>query len=248
MKDKEKSEAMERTSNRVSPLLVRLLCACILLTLVAAAEGTDADKKPKAVPEDKLIAPGAPSLGPAGAKAVIVEFSDFQCPYCSDMAVAIASWWRAFPEDIRVVWMDRPLVEKAQDGFPFHPFSMIAHEAAAEALEQGKFWEMQKWIFERQAGLFPFKRPENAKQIEEKREKVKGKLIDACDNLGIDSEKMKAALEDGRHREKIEQRLDMARALGVNGTPTVYLNGVEASYEPAELKKEVELVLGKELP
>ena len=165
----------------------------------------------------------APSKGPAKAKATIVEYSDFQCPHCSRMAVEIEALQKKFPDQVRVVWMDFPL--------PFHAYAMIAHEAAAEAQAQGKFWEMQQWIFSNQGKVFAVTRHTTREELEANKAKVRQTLIDGGCELGLDRHQLTKSLDDHAHGETVMDRVAMGDAIGVTGTPTVFVNGVEIGYD-----------------
>jgi len=199
------------------------------------------------LPGEKIIDPQAPVIGPAGAKAVIVEFADFQCPYCAVMARFVEQLQESAPQEIRVVWMDRPLDGMAEDGFAFHPYAMIAHEAAAEAQAQGKFWEMQQWIFLNQASLFPRERPRNIVDYELKLRALQQRLTDAGSELGLDKIKMRLALTNHLRRKEVSKRLTMAKDLEIYSTPTVFVNGVNLGYDPAAVKSAVEQAVGRSL-
>jgi len=218
---------------------VLVLVLFIILSLPAAAG------KHSVVPLSKLADPGAPTLGPSSAKAVIVEFSDFQCPYCSLMAKTIEELTAKYPDQLRVVFMDRPLVEKMDDGISFHAYSELAHEAGAEAQVQGKFWEMEKWIFQRQEALFTRTRPGSEADLAGQLAELQAQLVKAGEELGLDATQMQAALDDHRHQKTIAQRLQKAQDLEINGTPTVFVNGRRIETGPEDVKKAVEKAVKK---
>jgi protein-disulfide isomerase len=226
---------------------IKTMVITALCLAAAAATGAGIDWPGRVVPDAKLIDPGAPVEGPKSAAAVIVEFSDFQCPYCAGMYAFVSGLVKKAPEGIRVVWMDRPLAGKAMDGFPFHAYSMIAHEAGCEAAAEGKFGALQAWVFSNQRAIFPPGRPADEADYEAKQEEVRRKILGACAELGIDQDKMEAALADHRWQATVNKRLDMAKALKINGTPTIYVNGHEIGADPDEVKKAVEKALGREL-
>lgn len=195
---------------------------------------------------DKLIDPTAPALGPEKAKAVIVEFVDFQCPACAQGSAIVETVRQKAPEEIRVVWMDRPLSEIQRDGISFHPYAELAHEAAAEAQAQGKFWEMKKWIFDHQREMFARERPKNQDRLDDQLSEIAGQLVAGGEQVGLDPAQLKAALADHRHRAAVEKRLAMAKALGINGTPTIFVNGQEIETYDG-LTAAVEKALGRPL-
>src|SRR5581483_4276397 len=105
--------------------------------------------KPQPQPEDntvyKVPVGNSPVKGNNTAKVTIVQFSDFQCPFCSRVEPTITDLEKDYGKDVRVVWKNNPL--------PFHPNALPAAEAAMAAAEQGKFWEMHDKIFADQQHL-----------------------------------------------------------------------------------------------
>jgi protein-disulfide isomerase len=195
----------------------KLAFAVMAMFLLAAAK----------VEDGKLIDPTAAVNGPANAKVTLVVFSDFQCPACARMSDNLETFRKAHEKDVRVVFMDFPL--------SFHVFSMTAHEAAAEALVQGKFWELEQWIFKNQGTLFAQSRDEAKRDLS--LAAVRDALIKAAGDLGMDKTKLRAALDDHRHQAAVQKRKEMGQKLGVNGTPTVFVNGVEVDSDWSEIEK-----------
>src|SRR5262249_53017256 len=95
-------------------------------------------------PRTEVAATG-PARGPDGAKVTIVEFSDFQCPYCARGRKVVDEVLKSYPKDVRVVFRDFPL--------PMHDNAQKAAEAGQCAAEQGKFWELHDWMFDHQDKL-----------------------------------------------------------------------------------------------
>jgi len=219
-----------------------LIAAAVFLGPGLTAQAPESGIKPL----DKLIEPDAPSLGPEDAPVVIVEFTDFQCSYCSQISRRLETIREAHPDRIRIVFMDRPLVEPINDGFPFHPFAMIAHEAAAEALVQGKFWEMKRYIFNNQGVLFRLPRPLNQTEWSRQLMGIQVRLVAAAGGMGMDKEKMEQALTDHRHREKIMERVKKAQAMGIDSTPTIYVNGKDMGANLRLIRAEVKKLLEEE--
>ncbi len=143
----------------------------------------------------------SPMKGPANAPVTIVEFSDFQCPFCSRAEPTITQVMDAYKGKVRVVWKNQPL--------PFHPNAMPAAEAAMAAGEQGaeKFWKMHDKLFADQQGLGPAKYEEYAKEI------------------GLDFGKWKAALEAHKDKAQIDDDMKIGTSVGAQGTPTFFING-----------------------
>jgi protein-disulfide isomerase/uncharacterized coiled-coil protein SlyX len=176
-----------------------------------------------------------PSKGSKDAVVTILEFSDFQCPYCARMALYLDSLVKKNPDKIRLVFVDRILVGEYRDGFPFHPYAMTAHEAAAEAKSQGKFWEMYTYIFENQKKVFPGGRPQSEEDLEEKNAEVRETLIKAAGELGLDKKAMRKALENHTHREALEATNKLVRQMDINSTPTVWTSGFFHTKNPTEV-------------
>jgi protein-disulfide isomerase len=141
-----------------------------------------------------------PSMGPENARVTIVEFSDFQCPYCRRAGPVVKSLLERYPEDIRVVYRHLPL--------DFHDRARPAAEASACADEQGAFWPYHDLVFENPDAL------------------ADEDLTRYASELGIDSEALGACLAAGRGRDVVEADLAVARAFGISGTPAFIVNGI----------------------
>jgi protein-disulfide isomerase len=145
------------------------------------------------------VAATGPSRGPEGAKITIVEFSDFQCPYCSKAEDAVTQVAEKYAGKVRIVFRHYPL--------SFHENAPKAAQASMCANEQGKFWEMHKQLFANQSALSVEALKGHAKSIG-----LDGAKFDAC----LDSDKMKGVVDaDTKDGE----------AAGVNGTPAFFING-----------------------
>ncbi|MHB8416719.1 MAG: DsbA family protein [Myxococcales bacterium] len=137
--------------------------------------------------------------GAKDAKVTIVEFSDFQCPFCSRVEPTVKQIMDAYGKDVRFVWRNEPL--------PFHPNAMPAAEAAMAAGAQGKFWEMHDLLFQNQRDLSPANYEKWAKQ------------------LGLNMDKFKADLASHKYQAKIKADSDYASSVGANGTPNFFVDG-----------------------
>ena len=140
-----------------------------------------------------------PSKGPQNAPVTIVEFSDYQCPYCSRVEPTLRQVEERYGDRIRLVFRDFPL--------PIHPQAPKAAEAAACANEQGKFWEMHGKLFATQANL----------QVPD----LKQRAIE----LGLDAKRFDECLDSGRFESEWRQDLDQAQKYGITGTPAFFING-----------------------
>jgi protein-disulfide isomerase len=170
----------------------------------APAGGGEAEKGPE---QDKTIFkvdPGSsPSKGPKNAALQVVIFSDFQCPFCSRVEPTLKQMEKEYGGKVRMVWKNYPL--------PFHNNAEPAAEAAMAAGAQGKFWEMHDKLFANQQSL---DRPSLEKYATE---------------LGLNMAKFKADLDAQKFKSIIESESKEGTAVGVTGTPAVFINGRKIS-------------------
>jgi protein-disulfide isomerase len=142
----------------------------------------------------------SPTKGPDSAKVTIVEFSDYQCPFCGQAEGLMSQVTEAYPDDVRMVYKQFPLTS-------IHPNAMPASKAALAAGRQGKFWEMHKLIFENQRALSPQKYVEFAEQLQ------------------LDVPQFQKDMESPEVAAQIQREMQEARAADVTGTPTIFVNG-----------------------
>ncbi len=140
-----------------------------------------------------------PVVGPANASVEIIEFSDFQCPFCQRLIGTLEQLKSAYGTDIRLVFKDYPL--------PNHPDAFKAAEAGNCANEQGKFWELHDTMFARQSelGVDDLKRH--------------------AGELGMDQAAFDTCLDSGRFAQQVNADLQAGQQYGVSSTPTVFING-----------------------
>ena len=161
----------------------------------------------------------SPARGPQEAKATLVEFSDFQCPYSQRAQPVIQQLVEAFPNDLRHVYKNFPL--------SFHKQALPAAKACLAAGLQGKFWEMHNLLYE------------NPKSLEEQDFKAHAQ------KLGLDQARFEKDLQSDALMQKVQADLEEARKAEVRGTPTLYLNGKRVADRSFEaMKKEIETLLG----
>ena len=142
---------------------------------------------------------GHPVIGPDRAPVTIVEFSDFQCPYCQQSVQILKQLRHMYGEKIRLVYRDYP--------GPNHPSALPAAEAAQCADEQGKFWEYHDLLFERQKPGQGWDFAILAKE------------------LGLQQTAFENCLRSGRFHDKITKDLQDGVKLGITSTPTFFVNG-----------------------
>jgi protein-disulfide isomerase len=142
---------------------------------------------------------GAPSRGPATARLTIVEFSDFQCPFCKTGAEALNAIAKAYPKDVRVVFKQFPLESHSQAAF--------AAEASLAAQAQGKFWEMHDRIFANPRAL------------------TEANFVAWAKEFGMDVPRFTSELTSHKYQSVVQAETKQGLDAGVEGTPTVFLNG-----------------------
>lgn len=151
--------------------------------------------------------------GPADAKVTIVEWSDFQCPFCSQAKDLVKQITDAYPKDVRFVFKNYPL--------PFHQQGMPAAKAAIAAGKQGKFFEMHDKLFDNIKALAADKYPIWAGEI------------------GLDVEKFKKDMESPEVAAQITAEMKEAGEVGVRGTPSFFINGKQPAGRSFELYKSI---------
>jgi len=158
---------------------------------------------PEGAPVKVPVTGSDPQKGPDDALVTIVEFSDFQCPFCSRVVDTMKQVVDTYKGKVRIVWKDLPL--------SFHQNAKPAAIAARAAHEQGKFWEMHDKIFANQQQL---DRPTFERYAQE---------------LGLNAGKFKAALDADKTRQLVDDAERVAGQVGATGTPAFYVNGVKLS-------------------
>ena len=157
---------------------------------------------------------GRPSKGPANAPVQIIEFSDFECPFCFRVNPTVAQVLSTYGDRVRLVYRHLPL--------PNHPNARPAAEASGCANEQGRFWEYHDRLFANQSKL-------SAPDLKQH----------AAD-LGLDAAKFNECVESRKFQKDVDADLDAAQLLGVSGTPHFFINGRPLSgAQPLESFKEI---------
>lgn len=150
-------------------------------------------------PHFKVVSAGHPSLGPNNAPITIVEFGDFECPFCKRAQPILKEILAHYPKKVRLVYMDFPL--------PFHPHALDAAKAARCAGAQGKFWPYHDHLFADQAQ----ETPKDLKNLAKK--------------LGLNTTEFDSCFEQARYQSAIERDIAQGKKLGVDGTPSFFING-----------------------
>ena len=162
-----------------------------------------------------------PTKGSAKALVTIVAFTDFECPSCARQHPVLDRIVTEFGDRVRLVVRDFPLSQ--------HANARKAAEAAEAAREQGKYWEYSSVLFRNQSALGV------------------DKLRQYAAELGLDRARFDASLDSGKFAEKVQRDIVDGRKLGINGTPTLYINGKRVSDNSYEsVKSAIELALKAE--
>ena len=146
-----------------------------------------------------VVAPTEPAKGPANAPVTIVEYSDFQCPFCARVGPTLERIAQTYPDKVRIVFRDFPL--------GMHPEAQPAAEAAKCAHEQGQFWPYHDKLFASQKDLGGDSYKKFAEQ------------------LGLDTAKFAACFDGGRYRQDVMLLARGGQQAGVSGTPAFFING-----------------------
>ena len=143
----------------------------------------------------------SPARGPENAPVTLVEFADFECPFCQKIAPELDALWEKHPTTVRFVFKFMPL--------SMHPHGELAARAAVAAQAQGKFWEMHHLLFA------------HGEHLDE------AALKGYATSIGLDIERFRVDLESDATKARIEADRKLGDALKVKGTPTLFINGRE---------------------
>lgn len=172
-------------------------------------------------PKPKIeVAAVGPSRGPAKAKVTIVEFSDFQCPYCKDGRENVEKVMTKYGDRVRLVFRNYPLIS-------IHPQARKAAEAGLCADAQGKFWPLHDAMFANQGQL------------------ALADLKAAAGKVGVDQARFDKCLDGGETSARVDRDLADAEKAGLNGAPAFFINGIllSGAQPPAEFEKVIDEAL-----
>jgi protein-disulfide isomerase len=169
----------------------------------------------------KIDAGKSPAKGPANAKVTIIEFSDFQCPYCRRGYETMEEVQKMYPKDVKVVFKHYPL--------PFHKEAEPAARATWAAQQQGKFWEYHDALFKNQ-------------------DKLGADFYNSlASDLKLDVEKFKKDMASEAAAKQVKDDMELGQKNGIQGTPGFFVNGVavKGAYPASHFKTIVDRWLEK---
>ncbi len=157
------------------------------------------------------------TIGSPDAPVTLVEYGDYQCPYCGRAFPIVHEVRRRLGDQLRFVFRNFPLTH-------IHEHAEHAAEVAEAAAAQGKFWPMHDWLFRHQNTMDD------------------GALLAGATEAGLDPERVRRDLAEGTYRARVREDFSSGVKSGVNGTPTFYINGVrhDADYDMETLLAAIE--------
>lgn len=192
---------MKNFLKRNAPILVigTITMAIFIGIIVASESKQQTGPVLKYVEEDELIASYSPTKGNPAAVATLVEFSDFECPACGAAFPVLQTLLEQHGNDLRIVYRHFPL--------PQHKNAKKAAIAAQAAGGQDAFWEYHDLLFQNQQAL----EAEN--------------LVEYAKQLGLNIEQFQKDIAENKFKNEVEEDMKAGTKLGVNATPTFFLNG-----------------------
>ena len=202
---------------------VKILAVVGLLVVVAAVlvarfyrEAKQGERRETASADNRLVRPDSPALGPAGAPVTVVEFLDPECESCGAFSPVVKKMLTDYGGKVRLVVRY----------MPFHPNSRLAAAYTEAAGEQGKYWEMQELLFRRQPEWGEIHGHGAQVAAAAARREPPAVLFDRyASELGLDVDRVRAAVAENRSAAKVERDLRDGQSLGVSKTPTFFVNG-----------------------
>lgn len=207
-------------------MVALVIAGAVLLSKSSSTANTNTT--PEVVTDSSyLIRDNSNKLGKDDAKVKFVEFGDFQCPACGSANPIVKTLLAEYPDDVQFIFRNFPLIS-------IHPNARPAAIAVEAAGVQGKYWEMFNKVFETQDD---WSEARNAEEI----------FVGFAKELKLDEQKFKDSLKNSEITKKIDQDMSDGDSLGVNSTPSFFINGTKyaggLSYD--QLKASIESALQK---
>ncbi|MBM4343868.1 MAG: thioredoxin domain-containing protein [Deltaproteobacteria bacterium] len=165
---------------------------------------------------------GSPTLGPKDAKVKIVEFKDFECPFCAKIIPALKQVQKDNASKVSIVFKHFPLSNQCNPKMSreMHPGACLAAYWSMAAEAQGKFWEFEDIVFQNYQSMMP-REGELPARLAAQTENLKR----WCKEIGMDIAKAEAFVASKAYEDRLKKDMNEAVDAGVNGTPAVYING-----------------------
>lgn len=227
---------------------IKLLAVIGILVIIAAVVGanyyrnsvqnervtgnTNSGSSKSSIPAETLVRPDSPTLGSPDAPVTLVEFLDPECESCAAFAPVVKKILKDYDGKVRLVVRYMPL----------HPNSLKAATLTEAAGEQGKYWQMQELLFQRQPEWGTKHGPPTAAPPPD----VNALFDKYAKEIGLDMEKVKSAVNENRYYSKLERDYRDGQTLGVRQTPSFFVNGRKlARFSESDLRALIEDELRK---
>jgi protein-disulfide isomerase len=194
--DQMSGSSLEDAKDRIAQFLMTQRATELVAELRAQA-GAVVHLEPPRIEVDAT----GPSMGPDDAAVTIIEFSDFQCPYCQRVVPTLHQIMEKYPEQVRVVFRHLPLHR-------IHARAQAAAEASACADDQGKFWDYHDLVFQ------------NNRQLADE------DLERYATEAGLEMDDYRQCVADRKFQQEVEADANTAQSLGLSGTPAFFVNGI----------------------
>lgn len=192
----------------------------LVVGVVVVSKTTNSTTPAKPVDTTLLVKSDSNKMTGANSKVTLVEFGDYQCPACGAVYPLVKQITDANKDNMTFVFRNFPLSQ--------HANADMAAEAAEAAGSQGKYWEMHDKLYASQADWSDDKNPLD-------------KFVNYAKDLGLDTAKFKQEVSDKKYAAKIAADQDDGNRLGVNATPTFYIDGVQFSGDYSNFKSQIEI-------
>lgn len=207
----------------ITVITVVLFGGIIMVASKPATNNESTDTVVTTIPQEELVGTSPnTNLDIEEAKVVIVEFSDFQCPACKSMWSTVSQIKTDFGSEVAVVYRQFPLTS-------IHNYALKAARASEAAGMQGKFYEYHDVLFRNQ-------QPNSSPLKDED-------FISFAEEVGLDIEKFKQDIESEEVKSQVDEDRNYATAIGINSTPTFFIDGVKINHSQVNLYDEVKRVL-----
>lgn len=223
--DRKAASAKPQAGRSKLPFII--IGAVLVAAILLVAWYLSASNKPGAVATGKPGATPAHTTGKANAPVVLEEFGDFQCPPCGQMYPEVEKIKQDYGDRLRFVFREYPLVR-------FHPHALLAAHAAEAAGLQGKFWEMQRVIFENQRNWSTS--PDPTATFES-----------YAQQAGLDVDRYRRDLGGAETDARVVADRERGESVGVDSTPTFFLNGRKLTPAQSTIAKNLRDEIDREL-